>query len=164
MWREAKEEDLTESLRKKCWQQYDTNYKLHACLVFKATKGLLSFDVWTVFIHLSVPWFIHGKYEDRLLETWCHCIFSFVPPPLLSVFVLYTSVSCLLFSPSFCYYVEQKQKKIYSQISVPAVGLLTMTSCGKLPRTIQDVWMFATTKNCKGKVHPRTGHESPERE
>lgn len=71
-------------------------------------------------------------------------ILSLVASPLLSVFVLHTLLSCPLFSPAFCYYIEQKQKKVYSQISVPAVGLLSMTSPGKLPRTVQDIWMFAS--------------------
>jgi hypothetical protein len=75
--------------------------------------------------------------------------YFFCASSLLSVFVLYTLLSCPLFSLVICYYFEQKQKKIYYQISLPAVGLLSMTSRGKLSRTLQDVWMFTPTSNLR---------------
>lgn len=115
-------------------------------MVFKATKNLLSFGV-ELYLYIDLfPDLFTVSMGTGFLKLDVFAVF-FVASPLLSVFVLYTLLSCPLFSPAFCYYIEQKQNKVYSQISVPAVGLLSMTSRGKLPRTLQDIWMFAKTTN-----------------
>jgi hypothetical protein len=59
----------------------------------------------------------------------------------------YCTLFCLAHYSPLRFVIEQKQKKVYSQISVPAVGLLSMTSRGKVPRILQDVRMFAATTN-----------------
>jgi len=116
-------------------------------VVFKATKNRLSFGV-ELYLYMDLfPDLFTVNMRTGFLELDVIAIFSFVASPLLSVFVLYTLLSCPLLAPAFCYYIEQKQKKVYSQISVPAVGLLSMTSRGKLPRILQDVRVFAATTN-----------------
>ena len=74
-----------------------TNFELRACLVFKATKNRLSFGV-ELYLYIDLfPDLFTVNMRTGFLELDVIAIFSFVASPLLSVFVLYTLLSCPLF-------------------------------------------------------------------
>ena len=116
-----------------------TNFKLHACVwFFKATKNRFSFGV-ELYLYIDLfPDLFTENTRTGVLKLDVIAVFSFVASPLLSVFVLYTLLSCPLFSPCvlLLYRTETEEN--------------TLSNFGACRRLIVDDESWKTSKNSSG--------------